>query len=45
MQSTNRKFEKRFRYVEKEMKKKHLKLCKENLDKMEEFWNNAKQEV
>jgi len=38
----NKKFEKRFRYVEKRMKEKGIPLTKENLDKMEEFWQEIK---
>ncbi|QSI04875.1 nucleoside triphosphate pyrophosphohydrolase [Treponema pedis] len=40
----NSKFEHRFRFIEKEMKKAGLKLCKENWEKMEEFWQKAKKE-
>ena len=38
----NKKFEKRFRYVEKRMKEERIPLSKENLDKMEEFWQEIK---
>lgn len=38
----NKKFEKRFRYVEKKMKEEGIPLIKENLDKMEEFWKEIK---
>lgn len=38
----NKKFEKRFRYVEKRMKEEGIPLIKENLDKMEEFWKEIK---
>ncbi|MGP1414523.1 MAG: nucleoside triphosphate pyrophosphohydrolase [Treponema sp.] len=40
--SANKKFEKRFRYVEKRMKEEGVPLSKENLDKMEEFWQEIK---
>ncbi len=40
----NKKFERRFRFVENEMKKAGLPLCKENGNKMNEFWQKAKQE-
>ncbi len=39
----NAKFEKRFRFIESEMKKANLPLCKENADKMNEFWQKAKE--
>ena len=38
----NKKFERRFRFVEAEMKKNGLELLAENWEKMEEFWNEAK---
>ncbi|AIN92865.1 nucleoside triphosphate pyrophosphohydrolase [Treponema putidum] len=38
----NKKFERRFRFVEAEMKKNGLELLPENWEKMEEFWNKAK---
>ena len=38
----NKKFERRFRFVEAEMKKNGLELLPENGEKMEEFWNKAK---
>ncbi len=38
----NKKFEARFRFVEKEMKKAGLSLSAENWEKMEEFWQKAK---
>ena len=40
----NKKFERRFRFVEAEMKKNGLELLAENGEKMEEFWNKAKLE-
>lgn len=40
----NKKFERRFRFIEKEMKKAGIPICKENEDKMEEFWQKAKQQ-
>lgn len=39
----NSKFERRFRYIETEMKKAGLELCKENESKMESLWREAKQ--
>lgn len=39
----NAKFERRFRYIETEMKKAGLELCKENESAMEAFWQEAKQ--
>lgn len=38
----NKKFERRFRFVEAEMKKEGLELCKENNDKMEALWQKVK---
>ena len=38
----NKKFEKRFRYVEKRMKEKGFPLKKENLERMEECWQEIK---
>lgn len=38
----NKKFERRFRFVESEMKKNGFELSDENWEKMEEFWNEAK---
>ncbi|UTC66064.1 MULTISPECIES: nucleoside triphosphate pyrophosphohydrolase [unclassified Treponema] len=40
----NKKFERRFRFVESEMKKNGFDLLPENSEKMEEFWNKAKLE-
>lgn len=42
LNNANKKFEKRFRYVEKRMKEERIPLSKENLDKMEEFWQEIK---
>lgn len=39
----NAKFERRFRYIETEMKKAELELCKENESAMEALWQEAKQ--
>lgn len=38
----NAKFERRFRYIETEMKKAGLELCKENESTMETLWQEAK---
>lgn len=38
----NAKFERRFRYIETEMKKAGLELCKENESAMEALWQEAK---
>lgn len=38
----NSKFERRFRYIETEMKKAGLELCKENESAMEALWQEAK---
>ena len=38
----NKKFERRFRFVENEMKKSGLALSSENGEKMDEFWKKAK---
>jgi tetrapyrrole methylase family protein/MazG family protein len=43
IQRSNEKFSHRFRYVEKSMKKAELSLGPENMDKMDGFWNEAKQ--
>lgn len=40
----NKKFERRFRFIENEMKKAGLPLCKENEHTMNELWQKAKQE-
>jgi tetrapyrrole methylase family protein/MazG family protein len=42
LQRTNEKFSKRFRYVEATMKKAGLALSREQNQKMEEFWEEAK---
>lgn len=42
LQRTTKKFRDRFYYVEKAMAKEGLDLAKDNLDKMENFWNEAK---
>lgn len=39
---TNEKFIKRFSYVQEKMEEKRLPLCKENLEIMDNFWNQAK---
>lgn len=39
---TNEKFIKRFSYVQEKMEEKRLPLCKENLEIMDSFWNQAK---
>ena len=41
---TNYKFEKRFLYMEKEMKKLGKPLAKDNIDMMEKLWNQAKKD-
>ena len=42
LQKTNNKFIKRFKHVEKKMQESGRKMCKENIDIMEEFWTDAK---
>ncbi|MGP1438140.1 MAG: nucleoside triphosphate pyrophosphohydrolase [Treponema sp.] len=42
LNNANKKFEKRFRYVEERMKEEHIPLKKENVHKMEEFWQEIK---
>lgn len=44
LQRTTKKFRDRFYYIEKEMAKQGLDLSKENLDKMENLWNEAKKQ-
>jgi len=39
----NEKFETRFRYVEKKMKDSGFELQKENINKMNEYWEEAKE--
>jgi len=39
---TNEKFSRRFRHVEERMKKQHLEMNQENMNKMDTFWNEAK---
>ena len=43
LRRTNTKFVKRFKYVEKKMKESGQEMKKENLDIMENFWNEAKE--
>jgi tetrapyrrole methylase family protein/MazG family protein len=43
LRRTNGKFVDRFKYVEKKMKESNCDLIKDNLDKMEIFWNEAKE--
>lgn len=40
---TNEKFISRFSYVQEKMEEKRLPLCKENLEIMDSFWNQAKE--
>lgn len=40
----NQKFQKRFRAVEEKMRKARIPLEKENISKMEEFWQEVKKE-
>jgi len=42
LRRTNSKFVNRFKYVEKMMKETGQEMKKENLDKMDKFWNEAK---
>ena len=44
LEDANKKFERRFRIVEAKMKEAELSLTSENIDKMEEFWQEAKKE-
>lgn len=41
---TNKKFERRFHFVEKGLKKKNKKITESNLSEMDELWNEAKKE-
>ncbi|MDR2964666.1 MAG: nucleoside triphosphate pyrophosphohydrolase [Treponema sp.] len=43
LRRTNSKFVDRFKYVEKKMKEFNYELNKENLNKMDKFWNEAKE--
>ena len=43
LNTANRKFEKRFRHVESRMNENNLQWSSDNFDKMDEFWNEAKQ--
>lgn len=42
MNAANKKFYKRFTYVEDQCAKNGVEMVQENLDKMDEFWNQAK---
>ena len=42
LNNANKKFERRFRYVEKRMKEEGIPLKKESLNNMEEFWQEVK---
>ncbi|MBP5448180.1 MAG: MazG family protein, partial [Treponema sp.] len=42
LNSANKKFYKRFSYVEEQCAKNGVEMVQENLDKMDEFWNEAK---
>ncbi|MBQ3837185.1 MAG: nucleoside triphosphate pyrophosphohydrolase, partial [Treponema sp.] len=42
MNAANKKFYKRFSYVEEQCAKNGVEMVQENLDKMDEFWNEAK---
>lgn len=42
LNSSNKKFETRFRYMEKKMREDGLLLAKENLGPMDNYWNEAK---
>ena len=44
MNAANKKFYKRFSYVEDQCAKNDVEMIQENLDKMDEFWNQAKGE-
>ena len=44
LDDANKKFERRFRAVETKMKEASLPLGRENIDKMEEFWQETKKE-
>ena len=44
MNAANEKFYKRFSYVEEQCAKNGVEMVQENLDKMDEFWNQAKRE-
>ncbi len=42
IRKTNKKFESRFRYIEKELKSRNKSLNDSNLEEMDELWNEAK---
>ena len=44
MNAANKKFYKRFTYVEDQCAKNGVEMVQENLDKMDEFWNMAKKD-
>lgn len=44
LNAANKKFERRFRYVEQRMKESNTPLKRENLDKMNEYWDKIKSE-
>ncbi len=45
LRQTNSKFEQRFRYIEKELKKKNKPLKEATLEEMDELWEEAKSEI
>ena len=44
LNAANKKFERRFRYVEQRMKEINTPLKRESLDKMNEYWDKIKSE-
>ena len=44
MEKANRKFKKRFDFVEESMKSKNLPMDENHLEEMMDFWNEAKKE-
>ena len=44
LRRTNSKFIERFKYVERKMKESNQEMKKENLDTMETFWNESKEQ-
>jgi len=43
LQRTNTKFTERFKYVEKQMKETNTEMSAQNMDLMDQYWNEAKQ--
>ena len=45
LKHANKKFEKRFKAIERKMQEANIPLTKENVDKMEKYWDEVKQNI